>query len=201
MWVQILKYQKHKYGKRIWSSLISLGTRALPYATKAAPALATGALSALGSLGIDKIFGSGLTDGFLIPDSKIQQLIKNKHLLTTKQKQDILNAFQSDSGALYLRPTQKQINGSFLGAVASIGIPLAIEIASKLFGKGLSVSPKASSISSAKRGGKGLTVSPKPGMLMPYLPPPFPVGMGVRKKTLKTKRKPIQRIPLLGTIL
>ena len=49
------------HGGSLWSSLFSLGTKLLPYATtavsKAAPALATGALSALGSLGIDKLFG------------------------------------------------------------------------------------------------------------------------------------------------
>ena len=46
-------------GGSLWSALFSAGAKALPYATKAiskvAPALATGALSALGSLGIDKI--------------------------------------------------------------------------------------------------------------------------------------------------
>ena len=42
-----------KQGGSLWSSLISLGTRALPFATsaisKAVPALATGAMSTLGS--------------------------------------------------------------------------------------------------------------------------------------------------------
>ena len=80
-------------GGSLWSSLFSLGTKALPYATKAvtkvAPALATGALQALGSLGIDKIFGKGQTGGFLIPQNKIDQLIKYKDLLTKKQKEQI----------------------------------------------------------------------------------------------------------------
>ena len=77
-------------GGSLWSSLFSLGTKALPYATKAvskvAPALATGVLQALGSLGIDKIFGKGQgqTGGFLIPQNKIDQLIKYKDLLTKK---------------------------------------------------------------------------------------------------------------------
>ena len=76
-------------GGSLWSSLLTLGTKALPYATKAvtkvAPALATGALQALGSLGIDKIFGNGVqTGGFLIPQDKIDQLIKYKDLLTKK---------------------------------------------------------------------------------------------------------------------
>ena len=51
-------------GGILWSTLFSLGAKALSYATKAvskvAPYLATGALSALGSLGIDKIFGKGI---------------------------------------------------------------------------------------------------------------------------------------------
>ena len=64
-----------KQGGSLWSSLISLGTRALPYTTsaisKAVPTLATGAMSALGSLGIDKIFGKGVQQaGFLIPQNK-----------------------------------------------------------------------------------------------------------------------------------
>ena len=83
-------------GGSLWSSLFSLGTKALPYATKAvskvAPALATGALQALGSLGIDKIFGKGQTGGFLIPQNKIDQLIKYKDLLTKKQKEQIISA-------------------------------------------------------------------------------------------------------------
>ena len=53
-----------KDGGSLFGSLLSLGTKLLPMATKvaskAAPALATGALSALGSLGIDKIFGKGI---------------------------------------------------------------------------------------------------------------------------------------------
>ena len=51
----------------------------LPYAaqaiSKVAPALATGAAQALGSLGINKIFG-----GFMIPQNKIDKLIKYKKL-------------------------------------------------------------------------------------------------------------------------
>ena len=60
-----------KLGGSLWSSLISLGARALPLITKGAanvaPHLATGALSTLGSLGVDKIFGKGQIGGFLIP--------------------------------------------------------------------------------------------------------------------------------------
>ena len=51
-------------GGNLFTSLASLGAKVLPYAmkgvSKAAPALATGAVTALGSLGIDKIFGKGI---------------------------------------------------------------------------------------------------------------------------------------------
>ena len=77
-------------GGSLWSSLFSLGTKALPYATKAvtkvAPVLATGALQALGSLGIDKIFGKGQSGGFLIPQNKIDQLIKYKDSVDKKNR-------------------------------------------------------------------------------------------------------------------
>ena len=50
------------------TSLVKLGTKMLPYATntvsKVAPHLATGALSALGSLGIDNVSGRGIEISF-----------------------------------------------------------------------------------------------------------------------------------------
>ena len=59
--IQIRKSVKH--GGNLFSSLASLGAKVLPYAikgiSKAVPALATGAATALGELGINKIFGRG----------------------------------------------------------------------------------------------------------------------------------------------
>ena len=106
-------------GGSLWSSLITLGTKALPCASKAvtkvAPALATGALQALGSLGIDKILGKGQTGGFLIPQNKIDQLIKYKDLLTKKQKEDIVSAIHT-GGQLVIKPSKTQ-SGGFLGTL------------------------------------------------------------------------------------
>ena len=52
-----------KHGGNLFSSLASIGAKVLPYAikgiSKAVPALATGAATALGELGINKIFGRG----------------------------------------------------------------------------------------------------------------------------------------------
>lgn len=73
----------------------------------------------------------------------------------------------------------------------SSGIPLAIELASKLFGKGLNISSRSVPQKGSSRGDRGLQVSQKPGYLMPYQPPPFlgtwenPVGMGVKTKNHK----------------
>ena len=180
-----------KQGGSLFSSLAMLGAKALPFVSKAAskalPALATGAVSALGSLGIDKIFGKGMTGGFLIPQNKIDQLIQHKNLLTKAQKEQILAAVQS-GGQLVINPTAKQ-SGGFLGSLlASIGIPLALEMGSKLFGKGLALPRKA---------GQGLMTMPKP-------PPPFYwEGRGKKKGRglLLGKNSPFQNIPLIGAIL
>ena len=54
-------------------------------------------------------------------------MITYKHLLSTKQKQDILNALQTGSG-VHIKPTKTQL-GNVLGTIlASIGIPLAVEL-------------------------------------------------------------------------
>ena len=93
-----------------------LASRALPVmvplAKKAAVPLATGALSALGALGVNKLFGGkGLQvdsrrsrrslpvhvpekDGgaFQIPNNMLQNLLNIAHLLTKKQLSDVMNA-------------------------------------------------------------------------------------------------------------
>ena len=191
--IKISKTQIRKavrQGGSLWGSLINLGSKllpmAMPLAKKAIAPLATGALSGLASLGVDKIFGKGQRGGFLIPQDKIAQLIAYKHLLSTGQKKQILEALQS-GGQLVIKPTQKQINGGFLGALASIGIPIAIELASKLFGKGLQADRTGSANTTSvyvpdTTNGHGM-YNP-----YPYMSPPFfgtwenPVGMGVKKK-------------------
>ena len=105
--------------------------------SKAAPALATGAISALGSLGIDKIFGKGIN----IPIPKEFPMIVNE---LTKSQIDQINRVSQTGGRLVIKPTRKQIEGGFLGTLASIGIPIAIELVSKMLGKGLQVDKKPS---------------------------------------------------------
>ena len=131
---QIRKIAKH--GGNLFTSLASLGARVLPYAvkglSKAAPALATGAVSALGSMGIDKIFGKGIN----IPKKYFPKLPYIVNELTQSQI-DQINKTMQTGGRLIIKPTGKQVEGGFLGTLASICIPIAIELVSKMFGKGL----------------------------------------------------------------
>ena len=95
-----------------------------------------GAASEGASQIVKKISGKGVqTGGFLIPQNKINQLIAYKHLLTTKQKKDILNALQTGSG-VHIKPTKVQTGGFLSTLLTSIGVPLAIEAIKSLTGKG-----------------------------------------------------------------
>ena len=174
----------------MFSSLASLGARVLPYAvkglSKAVPALATGAVSALGSLGIDKIFGKGIE----IPKKYFPMLpyIENE---LTKSRIDQINKVSQTGGRLVLKPTRKQVEGGFLGTLASIGIPMAISLVSKMVGGGLQVDkvPPPKKISNVYVPQEG------EGHIYPLYPPPFygnwnnTIGMG--KKTGKGKKKKI----------
>ena len=118
---------RKQVGGSLLTSILTLGTTLAPTLGKT---LGLSALAGLASEGasqiVKKISGSGQIGGFLIPNSKIDQLIAYKHLLTTKQKQDILNSLQS-GGQIVVKPTKSQYGG-FLGTLlASIGLPLAIE--------------------------------------------------------------------------
>lgn len=124
---QIRKAVQH--GGSLWSALFSLP----PIIAK------TVGLSALASEGasqvVKKITGKGQTGGFLVPQNKIDQLIKYKHLLSAGQKQQIVSALQSGPGVV-IKPTKTQ-SGGFLGTLrASIGAPLLLKA---LTGKGLHV--------------------------------------------------------------
>ena len=188
--IKISKTQIRKavrQGGSLWGSLFRLGSKllpmAMPLAKKAITPLATGALSGLASLGVDKIFGKSQGGGFLVPIDKIAQLINYKHLLTTGQKKDILNALQTGNG-LVIRPTKTQ-QGGFLGTLlASIGVPLLLNA---LTGKGLLADSTGSANTMSvyvpdTTNGYGM-ITP-----YPYMSPSFfgtwnnPVGAGVKKK-------------------
>ena len=108
--------------------------------TKVVPALATGAATALEEIGLNKVFGKGIT----IPKKYITLLPQFISQFTKSQRDEINRAYQS-GGRLVIKPTRKQIEGGFLGTLASIGIPMATSLVSKMFGSGLQVDNQQSS--------------------------------------------------------
>ena len=192
---------RKQVGGSLLTSILSLGRTLAPTLGKT---LGLSALAGLASEGasqvVKKIAGKGVqSGGFLIPQNKIDQLIAYKHLLTTKQKKDILNSLQS-GGQLVVKPTKSQYGG-FLGALlASIGLPLAIEAIKKITGRG---APRMGS----KLKGHG---APRIGMYQP--PPPFigtweeaRKGGGKKKKSgdglLLGRNSPFKNVPLLNILL
>ena len=219
-----------KQGGSLWTSLLKLTPFLTKGVSKIAPHLATGAVSALGSLGIDKIFGKGMQGGAaqatLLPDAIVKMiqkgievpvkflvnLINLKEMLTNAQKTLIGKGLQSGKG-IVLKPTKRQIHGGLLGTLAAIGIPMAIELASKIFGKELQVPRKAGmGLQVPRKAAAGLQVSQKPFL---WQPPPFygtwgkaPAwkgqGRGRGKKgkgLLLGENSPFNQIPILGAIL
>ena len=194
---------RKQVGGSLLTSILTLGRTLAPTLGKT---LGLSALAGLASEGasqvVKKIAGKGVqSGGFLIPQNKIDQLIAYKHLLTDKQKRDILNSVQS-GGQLVLKPTKSQYGG-FLGTLlASIGIPLAVEAIKKMTGG----APRIGS----KLEGHG---APRIGM---YQPPPFigtweqaRKGGGTKKKKKKKsgaglllgKNSPFKNVPLLNILL
>ena len=189
---------RKQVGGSLLASILTLGRTLAPTLGKT---IGLSALAGLGSEGasqiVKKIAGKGIqSGGFLIPQNKIDQLIAYKHLLTDKQKRDILNSIQS-GGQLVMKPTKSQYGG-FLGTLlASIGIPLAVEAIKKMTGGALRMGSKLE--------GHG---APRIGM---YQPPPFigtweqaRKGGGkkkkskkVRSRTIAGKKQSIQKRPSL----
>ena len=216
-----------KQGGSLFSAIIPLARSLAPTLAKT---LGLSALAGLASEGasqvVKKISGSGQrakraeqVGGFLIPQNKIQKLIDNKHLLTNKQKQEILTALQS-GGQVVVKPTKKQSGGLLGTMLASIGIPLVLEMAKNLFGKGAAGGADGAGGAGAPRLGKpkgkgAPRIGHPKGKGAPRLgtpfqrPPPFfgNWGQGMEKKKSKGEglllgsKSPFQNIPILGAIL
>ena len=88
----------------------------------------------------------------------------------TKAQINQINRAYKTGGRLVIKPTRKQVEGGFLGTLASIGIPMAISLVSKMFGSGLQVDQGSSSNT------KNVYVPPPPsthGEGYPHRPSPF----------------------------
>ena len=105
---QIRKTVKH--GGNLFTSLASLGAKVLPYATKgiskAVRALTTGAASALGEIGLNKIFGKGIT----IPKRFIPMLPPFAKEFTQAQKDQINRVYQTGGRLQYLTTFQDKLH-------------------------------------------------------------------------------------------
>ena len=152
---------------------------------KSCTRLATGAVSALGSLGVDKIFGKGM----YIPNEFFPMLPQVASIFTPKQI-DMINKAYSNGSKLVIKPTKKQMNGGFLSTLASIGIPMAIELVSKMFGSGLQVDK----VPPPPPPNPYMNVHlPQSGGKFPMYPPPFygnwneTIGMGKKKRKGKKR--------------
>ena len=193
---------RKQVGGSLLTTILTLGRTLVPTLGKT---LGLSALAGLASEGASQVVKK-ISGGFLIPQNKIDQLIAYKHLLTNKQKKDILNSLQS-GGQIVVKPTKSQYGG-FLGTLlASIGLPLAIEAIKKITGKG------APRMGSDLIKGHG---APRLGM---YQPPPFigtweqvrKGGGGEKKAPKKTKKSgaglllgknsPFKNVPLLNILL
>ena len=176
---------RKQVGGNLLTSILALGRTFGPTIAKTS---GLSALSGWASEGasqiVKKISGKGVQiGGFLIPQNKIDKLIANKHLLSMKQKKQLLDTLQSGSGVV-IKPTKTQ-SGGFLGTLlASIGIPMVLNALTGLTGKG---APKIGLPIPPPKGGRG---GARMGM---YNPPPYigtwnKVGMG-KKKAQKEKAK------------
>ena len=218
--IKVSKSQAQKVGGSLFSALFPLARSAAPMLAKT---LGLSALAGLASEGasqvVKKISGSGQVGGFLIPQDKIQKLIDNKHLLTNKQKEQILSALQS-GGQIVVKPSKKQSGGLLGTMLASIGIPLAIEAVKSVFGKGAPRigRPKGKGAPRIGRpkGGKGAPRLGGPAATLFQRPPPvvgnweqatsWGRGMGKKKSKkgeglLLGSKSPFNNIPILGAIL
>ena len=178
---------RKQVGGSLLTSVLALGRAFGPTIAKT---LGLSALAGAASTGasqiVKKIAGKGVQrGGFLIPQNKIDKLIANKHLLSAKQKKDILDALQSGSGVV-IKPTKTQ-SGGFLGTLlASIGIPMVLKA---LTGRGAPQMGSPPKIRSPPKRGRG---APRMGV---YSPPPFigtwdkQAGMGIKKKGNQKKEK------------
>ena len=171
----------------------------MPYAQKAIMPLATGALSGLSNLGVNKIFksGSGL---FSVPQNKVDKLIKYKNYLTTTQKKQIISALQSGSGFILKLSKKQSGDGFFLPMLASLAIPAIIKaVTGKGKGKGLQIEGPQPYYSQWPKYARGLQVDASPTY-----------GYGRKKRLPKKKiakglilgkNSPFNGIPLLGDLL
>ena len=148
-----------------------------------------GAASEGASQIIKKISGGQL---FQIPNDKLFMLAQMSHLLTLKQRRGFATALRLMQD-MNFRATQKQVGNGVGSILASIGIPLAIDVIKALTGSGVR---GGSAVRTGNRGGG----SPRIGLhhlLLEVGKDEVNKGQGL----LLGKNSPLKNIPLEGAIL
>ena len=186
---------RKQVGGSLLSTVLSLGMRALPTVGKT---LGLSALSGLASEGVSQalkaITGKGQKGGatplpMMIPFNAINKLMPYVNMFTTKQQRDILGALQSGSD-VRIKPTKTQSGGLLGTLLASIGIPMAVDVVKKMLGGSAPTMGRMPPIWSSKGGS-----SPRIGT--PTMPPPFysypPYVTGNGKKKKKEPRPKKER--------
>ena len=206
---------RKQVGGSLLSTVLSLGMRALPTVGKT---LGLSALSGLASEGVSQalkaITGKGQKGGatplpMMIPFNAINKLMPYVNMFTTKQQRDILGALQSGSD-VRIKPTKTQSGGLLGTLLASIGIPMAVDVVKKMLGGSAPTMGRMPPIWSSKGGSSpriGTPTMPPPF----YSYPPYVTGNGKKKKKrtstkkgkglLLGKNSPFNGIPILGAIL
>ena len=133
-------------GGSLFSTLLSL---ARPLIKPAVKALASAGLSFGAEKALKKIFGNGYGANEI-------RLYKLVQALSPEQKKEV-EKFLVGRGVV--RGGGMKQYGGFLGMLASIGVPLAIDLIGKMFGKGLQVGPPARR---RPPRGKGMHINPPP---------------------------------------
>ena len=105
---------RKQVGGSLLTFILSLGRTLAPTLGRTLRLSGLAGLASEGACQIVKQISGGRVGGFLIPQSKINQLIAYKHLLSTKQKQDILIALQTGSG-VHLKTNQNTARQWFWG--------------------------------------------------------------------------------------
>ena len=146
---QIEKTAQH--GGSLFSGLFKLARPLIKLAVKA---LASAGLSFGAEKALKKIFGNG----FRANEIKLYKLVQAMSPGQKKAVEDFL------VGEGMVRGGGTRQYGGFLGMLASIGVPLAIDLIGKMFGKGLQVRPPPRQWRSLPlpKGGKGMHINPPP---------------------------------------
>ena len=164
-------------GGSLFSAMLGL---ARPLIKPALGALASAGLSFGAEKVLKKIFGKGF-------GPKEIELYKLVHKMTPTQKKE---AEQYLAGQGFVKGGSAQYGG-FLGMLASLGVPLALDLVRKIIGKGMQTQPS--------RSRQRRTPPPPKGKGMQIQPPPF---FGTWddyhyfKKKLKFEDKPLSNIDL-----